>query len=187
MKKHKVFITSLVVGLLFMFATTSARAIPIVSLDLPSSVATGESFDVEVVVDGVDPSDGLLAFGFNVVAPNPLNITFNNASVAAPFFDDSAFLPIDVAGSTFPSISGNGIILATLNFTANSVGDYSLGIISDLFAFEGLFTEVNMYDMTASTNISVVSPEPTTIALLGIGLAGIAGAEFRRRRNRKQL
>jgi len=30
-------------------------------------------------------------------------------------------------------------------------------------------------------------PEPTTVALLGIGIAGIAGAEVRRRRKKKAV
>ena len=84
-----------------LLGTGSAWAMPIVSLDLSStSVNVGGSFSVDVRVDGVEASDRLLAFGFDVT--NDAEITFVSATVDPRFFDDSAFFATtDVAGSAF--------------------------------------------------------------------------------------
>ncbi len=211
MSKTKVFISFLIVGMLLVFVTSSARAEPVVSLDLPTSVVAGASFNVDVVVDGVDSSDPflgddfVLAFGFDVVTP--VSFTFNGASVwpglldNTTFFDDSALFP-DVAGSTIPDpfvfgddeLSGDNILLATLSFTASSTsGNYVLGINSDIvdpFASEGLYTFLNLaMDMSTSANITVTAPvpEPATIALLGIGIAGLVGGAARRKWKNKAV
>ena len=201
MKKTKVFIAFLVVGMLLMFTATSARAMPIVSLDLPASVVAGASFDVDVVVDKVAFPDELIAFGFDVVTP--ASFTYNGATVDSAFFDDSAFFPAtDVAGSTFPfGITGTNILLATLSFTTSIAGNFSVGIYSDLSDLNAVLALFNLFafpgplpiDMTTSANITVTEagtapiPEPATIALLGIGIAVLAGGAARRKWKNKAV
>ncbi len=42
-------------------------------------------------------------------------------------------------------------------------------------------------NLVADANPVIANPEPTTIALLGIGIGGLAGAEVRRRRRQKAV
>ncbi len=184
MEKTKIFKTFFVVGMLLLLSMTSVMAVPIVSLDLPTSVAIGETFTVDVIVDGVtddDPvfgPDFVLAFGFDVV--KPASFTYNGASVwpglldDITYYDDSSLFPdVDVAGSTFPDpfvfgddeLFGDNILLATISFTASEAGNFSLGISSDIIdpiAGEGLYTFLNTaLDMTTSADIT---EEPTVTA-----------------------
>lgn len=74
-------------------------------------------------------------------------------------------------------------------------GNYTLGISSDItdpFAGEGLLTFLHFdpfVDMTTSASITVTEaapvPEPATIALLGIGIARLAGGAARRKLKNK--
>ncbi len=182
---------------------TGAQALTI-GLELQgSTIVTGQTFDVDVMVDGVpsDPfyddltgtfmPDGILGFGFDVISD--LGITLNDAVVnTQDFWDDSALFPdTDVAGSADPDspVSGDGIRLATLTFLAESAGDFSLGILSDLTNMnQGLFiaSEDTPYDMDTDMDIHVSLasvPEPSTGFLLGTAILGLA-AMGRRNRGR---
>ena len=84
-----------------------------------------------------------------------------SALVAPLFWDDSSAFPAtDVAGSAFPGIGGNDILLATINFNSKLVGDFNIGIASDILTQnEGLGTwlynglDTDKVDMTESVII----------------------------------
>ncbi len=88
----------------------------------------------------------------------------------------------------------SGITFAQSAGTA--FNDISIPIISDLSIFEatdGRFW-YGGFDSIRYNNINIVSepdqnpiPEPATIALLAIGIAGLAGAEVRRRRKKQAV
>jgi hypothetical protein len=146
------FLTILFVAL----SSNMVQALPLASLDVLSpTIYAGDTFEVNVVVDGVTDvdlffgPDFIMNFGFDVVSDPEL--TYNPpATVDLAFFDDSVLFPTtDVAGSSFPDpfifgddeIFGDNILLATLSFTTSVAGTYSLGIVSDLLDFnEGLGT-----------------------------------------------
>jgi hypothetical protein len=185
MRKANGFVGILVLALILIPAL--AQAIPTVSLDLLNpTINVGESFSVNVVAHGVtdiDPVwglDELLSFGFDVVTPSGL--AYNGATVAGTFEDDSALFP-DVAGHVFPGISGDSIFLGSLDFTALTGGDFSLGIFSDTSAGQGLFTLVyGPLDISTSTSVTVHSvPEPHILLLMSSAVGSLVLVRRRRR------
>ncbi|GAX61556.1 triosephosphate isomerase [Candidatus Scalindua japonica] len=102
------------------------------------------------------------------VGDDQLDIIVNGETVQ---FDDS-FLPPDEIG--FFGIVDSMASFTTIGF---SLRDTLPGTNGEIFGLDNVFI--------ASTADPV--PEPTTIALLGIGLAGLSGAEVRRRWKRRQL
>jgi hypothetical protein len=162
-------------------STMAANAVPVISLS-PSSTSLGlnEAFTIDVFVDGVELADQLFAFGFDVSAQT--DITYNSATVAAPFFDDSGFFSTtDVAGSTFPAVSGDGILLATLDLTTGTTtGLLDVSIFSTAADFglsEGLFTLSTTYEINETATVEVIGdaavPLPSTAFLIGLGLLGM--------------
>jgi hypothetical protein len=163
------------------------QAVPIVGLSsINNDVQVGEQFDVQVFADSTNIGLDLLSFGFGVITTGNV-FTYDNYVVGPGFDDDSPFVPPEVAGSAFPGISDNNVLLATLSFTAIDVGTGSLqvlGLTDNLFL--GLAYEVNpistgWYDIDASQSITIGSasinsvPEPSTIILILSGMIAVVG------------
>ncbi|NIA09523.1 MAG: PEP-CTERM sorting domain-containing protein [Nitrospiraceae bacterium] len=172
-----------VVILYAILVPTLAYGIPTVDIDLLNpTINVGDSFVINVTAHGVTDFDPLfgfydefLSFNFNVVTPS--EFVFNGATVNPSFNDDSALFP-DVAGHVFPGITGDNIFLASLDFSALTGGDFSLGISSDISVGQGLFTLFyGPLDITTSIPLTVNTPvpEPSTILLVSAGLIGLAG------------
>lgn len=178
---------SLLACLLFS-AIEFAWAAPTIDLQVSDSTLTvGEDFSISVLVSNIESTDQLLAFGFDVAA-DPLFSFLGGAINTAIFTDDSIFFPTtDVAGSAFPAISGDNILLATLSFKAVSAGTASIGIFADAADFglyEGLFTENSIFAISNVKNLNVSPvPEPETWGMLLSGLGLVVFAARRKKRH----
>ena len=184
-----------------------AWAIPMARLDITvaglevSEVTVGSSFDLDVVVYEEDPlalEDYVAAFGFvTTLLPDTNPDAFTINQIELPDGIDPDLIPdlpasypdqyisgIANADPLVPITFGEDTLLATLNITANAVGLFEMGIVSDLESlFEGLFTifSDDPFDLTSSTGIYVSPvPEPGTVVLLLVGIGGLGIVKRRR-------
>jgi len=169
-----------VVGLLMSFEFANAAGVFLVPS--ATSVSPGESITLGVVVDAVDPTDDLIAFGFNI---DDDGFVVTDVVVSPPFFDDSvAFPSTDVAASTFPGpVTGTDIPLATIALDAPlTTGSYTPGVFTDpleLGASQGLILLFGGdLEIAATTSIEVV-PVPPAVWLFGSALALLTGVRRR--------
>ncbi len=133
---------------------------------------------------GTAPDGGLPAFQTDHFAEVRERL-FHDALLTTPVLDlinipieKDVHRDVDDSGGVFSDQSG---LVVSKEFAELSelwvlkdfrVQTASAGELAEILSFEQHFSQV---------------PEPTTIALLGIGLAGLAGAEVRRRRKKKAV
>lgn len=147
------------------------------------TVNLGDPFSVSLVADISDP---VLGWGLDFTIANPSVAALSGPPVIGPqWFPFSTPDGDGLGGIAFPnSISGNNVLLATLNFTADSLGDTNLL----LSVTPGDLTEGFPLDPTGFATLSfepghvTVIPEPASVAILAF--AGLGAIRPVRRRFR---
>ncbi len=171
-----VFFTFLVTA----FSVMHAHAVMVGLNVLDDYIEIGESFDVEVWVDGEDIGDTLLSFGFYVTTQETFFSYTGYARGSSFNFPGPDLGSSYVSGMAFGGISDDDVLLARLSFSADAAGTDTLaanGIAGGLF---GLFywnaSSTTEFAIDAITDITVNAtpvPEPATILLLFAGLIGL--------------
>jgi len=168
-----------------LFNVTAASA-AVVNLNLTDTVQVGSTFTVEVWANelfaGLQTDEEFLAFGMSVANNSPELFSFTGVTIATPFADDSALLTLDAAGSAFPGMSNQpdnqSMLLASLTFFANSAGNGTLGVRSDLTdPNQGLiFFKNGAMSLNADLNVNVSAvPLPAALPLLLSGMGLLVG------------
>ena len=205
-KRSKLGLMLVILGISLCFApqawaTIMTRLDIILAGEEVSEVAIGSSFDLNVIVSEDDPDaleDFVEIFGFITTLSPYMGSAFTINDIYMPngldplyFFDLPASYPdqyISGTANADPLVSidyGEDTLLATLNITANEIGLFDIGIISDLSTgVEGLYTiGFQEIDLTSSTNINVSTasvPEPGTVVLMLLGIGGLSFLKRRR-------
>ncbi len=147
----------------------------IVSMQLTGTgAATGWTLRAGVF-QGVAPSLGAVAeqAGDNTLADSFFNVFFEIDGTPFGTLNNINPLRVEAEVDRLPPIG--------TDYTA----DFLLSGFIELFNQQGQHV-ANVTELTTGgTGHHLATPEPTTVALLGIGLVGLAGAEVRRRRKKK--
>lgn len=149
-------------------ANAASAGLVEVRFDPPDqTVNLGSAFSVNLIADISDP---VLGWGLDLTIQNAATASLLGPPVIGPqWFPFSTPDGDGLGGIAFPnSISGNNILLATLNFTADSLGDTNLL----LSVTPGDLTEGFPLDPTGFADISfetghvTVIPEPVSLVLV---------------------
>ncbi|MGE3540936.1 MAG: PEP-CTERM sorting domain-containing protein [Candidatus Tectimicrobiota bacterium] len=165
-----------------------AQALSIHLLPSARSLLVGQTFTVDIVLTelraGRDPADEVLAFGLNTILSAPI-VQLLDTTLAPPFVAPAMPLDdTDIAGLAFPGLRSDPLLLATLTLQALSPGMTTLETLTDpdLNLNHGLFFALSPdpVALNASLALTVVTPEPATLLLLGSSLLGLLACRWRR-------
>lgn len=171
-------LTSLIVAMktsiaaLILILSTNANAGLI--LDISSTdIKVGDSFSIDVIFDNPN-LETLESFAFDFNDESLQNVNYTGDSLLNMDFASFGFgADIDKFVVAFDPLNSSRITLATLNFTALSVGNETLSLVGDDGFFTGLFLVNFGYESIASSisfNVTEV-PEPSSLIVLIGGLA----------------
>jgi hypothetical protein len=176
-------------ALAIMAASLPAKG-AIISLSSPSAVTIGNAVEIDLSID-LDPGETLYAYQVNINFPlflqadsvTELGYFAANGVGATPTIDNTGRVV-----SVFSSLSGSDILssddsLFRITFSTLATGSGLAEIDpSLLILLDGSFSDVTVNGLTpASVEVNAV-PEPATILGVAAGLAAVAMARSRRRR-----
>jgi len=159
----------------FLLAAAVASANVTVRFEPASlTVDPGTIFSMAIVADIPQP---LVGWGLDLTIQNPAVVSVHAAPSIGPLWV-SAYAPDGdgLAGLAFPSsVSGIGVVLATLSLSADAVGETDLWIsVTPGDLTEGFALDPTGFDTFTVQPGHVKVPDPSTIALLGLAALGVA-------------
>lgn len=191
------------VGMAFVLAAPSARALTLADLDAGASFAVGpmlfSNFEISAAGDlSLDLADypvQLLADGFRL--SGPLSVLFGDAGTLLVSYTVSTAAPVVAGALVFAPAQTIGV--GAQAWVAESLLDAGNVPLASLFAFDveglgavpvagALFSPVSLLQVVKTVNLAsgifsalplvdqrfLVVPEPVTFALLAFGLLGLA-------------
>jgi hypothetical protein len=174
----------LLLGVLLCLMVPAGHAIPItVSFETPGSpVTAGDVFSVDLVASIPDP-EPVLGWGLDVGYDASV-LTLVGMPAIGPSWSSGATQDGDgLGGLAFPMpISGKDVLLATVTFealaggTSELVASITAGDLTEGFplptpALPGTFADVTFEAATVDVLAGVTVPEPSTVALMALGLS----------------
>ena len=201
MRKTSLCMAALLGLTLFLFIQ-SVQAINLDFVPANQTVVVGNPVNVDVVISGLNAAN-------EIVSAYDLDVTYDNAvltatkvsfgfllgdpsffevlesfDISSPGIVDFAALSL-LSDADLDALQGDSVTLATLSFDSLSVGTSPLNFVLDQFNdVKGKNNEILSLEV-GDGNISVAPiPEPSTILLLGSGLAGLVGMRWVRKRTK---